>query len=115
VLDAGERVGRLGGPVRALQRPPLRGRPAHMVAQEVQRDGVQPRLLRAAAAVVADPGAQRPLERVRQQVLGQRAIARPVGQEGEQALGLGGVEPLELVVAECLQSGIGPLVRISVR
>jgi hypothetical protein len=85
-----------------------------VIAQQVERDRVQPRLLRAAAAVEPAPLPQRPLERVGQQVLGQRAVSGAVDEEAEQPLGLALVEPLEIRIShhEDLRSGIGGPVRI---
>src|SRR4051794_5852680 len=102
VLDAAERrvlrraAARAAG---ALERARLGGCAAGVVAQQVERDRVQPRLLRPALAVVLGPAAQRTFERVGQQVLGQRAVAGAVGEEREQARSLGVVEPLEVLVA----------------
>ena len=96
-LDALERLGaarhRMAPP---LDRPALGRRPARVVAQQVHRDRVEPRPLRALPRVVAPARAQRALERVREQVLGQRAVAGAVGQEAVEALGLPPVQPVEV-------------------
>src|SRR3954464_15309445 len=55
-----------GGP---LQSPLLRALAADVVAQEVQRDGVEPRLLAALAGIEAAPGLEHPLEGVGEQIL----------------------------------------------
>jgi hypothetical protein len=82
------------------------GRPPRVVAQQVERDRVQPRLRRAAPPVEALARAQRALERVGQQVLRERPVAGPVREEAEQPLRLGLVEPLEVLVAHRRTSSI---------
>jgi hypothetical protein len=77
------------------QDPLLRGAPAGVVAQEVDGDRVQPRLLRAAPAVEEPPAPQRPLEGVGHEVLGHGAVARPHDEEREQRLGVLGEEAIE--------------------
>jgi hypothetical protein len=71
-----------------------------VIAQAVQRDRVEPRLLARPSRVEAAIRAQDALERVAQQVLGERRVARAVDEEREQRTRVCGVESLEVLVSQ---------------
>src|SRR5215208_967427 len=98
VLDGREFVGRAAVLVRyPVERPRLGLAAAGAVAQEVQRDRVQPGLLAGLAAVEALPGAQGALEGVRKEILRKRRISRSIGEKAEERLGVFLVKALEVI------------------
>jgi len=90
LVRPGTRLGR-----DALERPLLDSSPAGAVAQAVEGDGVEPRLLGRPTRPESGSGAQDLLEGVGQEILAQLRVAGTVREEPEQRLGVLLVEPLE--------------------
>src|SRR5439155_15423373 len=74
--------------------------PPVLVAQQIERDRVEPGLLARLAAVEAPASAERTLERVGQKVLGQHTVAGAVAEEGVQRLSVLRIQPLKCLVPQ---------------
>src|SRR5579884_628277 len=85
--------------VDSLERPRSRCCSPRVIAQQVERDRVEPGLLGRLAAFERPPRPQHPLERVGQQVLGERRVAAAVNEKREQPCRVLVVEPLKVLIS----------------